>query len=72
MLWLSTDRALHTDPGFSPHFMRYAVDQDAFFYDFSRFYKLSEGGAKFVTTSNITYNVQFFHLLLLITKSNVL
>ncbi len=49
LLWLSTDRVLHTDPGFSPHFMRYAVDQDAFFYDFARaFAKLSEGGAKFV------------------------
>jgi L-ascorbate peroxidase len=49
LLWLSTDRALHTDPAFAPHFTRYALDQDAFFYDFAAaFAKLSECGAKFV------------------------
>lgn len=48
LIWLSTDRALHTDPGFAPHFMRYATDQNAFFYDFAAaFAKLSECGAKF-------------------------
>jgi len=49
LLWLSTDAALHTDPEFSPHFMRYALDCNAFFYDFAAaFAKLSECGARFV------------------------
>jgi len=49
LLWLSTDRALHTDPEFAPHFMRYALDQNAFFYDFAAaFSKLTECGARFV------------------------
>ena len=48
LLWLSTDEALHTDPGFAPHFRRYAESQDAFFEDFAAaFAKLSERGARF-------------------------
>ena len=48
LLWLSTDRALHEDPGFKPHFERYAADEGAFFKDFAAaFAKLSERGARF-------------------------
>ncbi|OUS42599.1 chloroplast ascorbate peroxidase [Ostreococcus tauri] len=56
LIWLSTDDALVTDPGFAPHFKRYAHDQNAFFYDFSAaFAKLSELGSRFVVgASGIT------------------
>ena len=47
LLWMSTDRALHTDAGFTPHFKKYAEDQQAFFADFAdAFVKLSECGAR--------------------------
>lgn len=47
LLWMSTDKALHTDPGFAPHFKRYAEDEAAFFSDFAAaFAKLSECGAR--------------------------
>jgi len=49
LLWLSTDDALTTDPGFAPHFMRYAHDQNAFFHEFAvAFAKLSELGSRFI------------------------
>jgi len=48
LLWFPTDEALHTDPGFKPHFDKYAADQNAFFADYARAHKkLSELGAKF-------------------------
>ena len=47
LLWMSTDKALHTDAGFTPHFKKYAEDQQAFFSDFAdAFAKLSECGAR--------------------------
>tara|TARA_B110000003_G_scaffold164889_1_gene164883 strand:+ start:3370 stop:4368 length:999 start_codon:yes stop_codon:yes gene_type:complete len=56
LLWLSTDRVLHTDPGFAPHFMRYARDQDAFFFEFAQaFAKLSECGARWVVGKGGVY-----------------
>ena len=57
LLWMSTDKALHTDPGFTPHFQKYAEDQDAFFGDFAdAFAKLSECGARFKPINGIKIN----------------
>ena len=45
---METDKALHVDPAFAPHFARYAGNQREFFDDFAKaFAKLSECGAKF-------------------------
>jgi len=35
LLWMSTDKALHTDPAFAPHFQRYADDEQVFFDEFA-------------------------------------
>ena len=54
LLWLSTDEALHTDPGFKPHFDRFARDEGAFFERFAAaFAKLSERGARFVPSGGV-------------------
>ena len=54
LLWLSTDRALHEDPGFKPHFDRFARDEGAFFDRFAAaFAKLSERGARFAPSGGI-------------------
>lgn len=54
---MSTDKALHTDPGFAPHFQRYAEDENAFFEDFANaFAKLSECGARFRPVNGIKIN----------------
>eukprot|EP00928_Gymnodinium_smaydae_P054785 TRINITY_DN384_c0_g1_i2.p1 TRINITY_DN384_c0_g1~~TRINITY_DN384_c0_g1_i2.p1 ORF type:complete len:932 (+),score=207.35 TRINITY_DN384_c0_g1_i2:58-2796(+) len=46
LAWFSTDRALHQDDGFKPHFFRYRDDQNEFFKDFAAVMKkLSELGA---------------------------
>jgi L-ascorbate peroxidase len=48
LLWFETDKALHTDAGFTPYFEKYAADQEAFFADYAKAHKkLSELGAKF-------------------------
>ena len=48
LIWFATDHALVTDPEFKKHFALYALDQSAFFRDFSAsFKKLSELGSKF-------------------------
>jgi L-ascorbate peroxidase len=54
LLWLSTDEALHTDPGFKPHFDRFARDEGAFFERFAAaFAKLSERGARFAPSGGV-------------------
>lgn len=54
LLWLDTDKALHTDARFGPYFRLYAQDQRAFFRDFSAaFVKLSECGSKFEPADGI-------------------
>jgi L-ascorbate peroxidase len=48
LLWFPTDEVLHKDPGFKSFFDKYAMDQAAFFADYSKAHKkLSELGAKF-------------------------
>ena len=57
LLWMSTDRALHEDPGFKPHFDLYAEDQKAFHRDFAAaFVKLSECGARLRPINGIKIN----------------
>eukprot|EP01062_Namystynia_karyoxenos_P030481 TRINITY_DN22769_c0_g1_i1.p1 TRINITY_DN22769_c0_g1~~TRINITY_DN22769_c0_g1_i1.p1 ORF type:complete len:350 (+),score=90.65 TRINITY_DN22769_c0_g1_i1:81-1052(+) len=54
LLWLETDRALQNDPGFSPHYHRYATDQAAFFAEYAQVHKkLSELGSKFEPSQGI-------------------
>ena len=54
LLWLDTDKALHTDARFKPFFELYARDQRAFFRDFSAaMVKLSECGSKFEPAEGI-------------------
>lgn len=54
LLWLSTDEALHTDPGFKPHFDAFARDEGLFFERFAAaFAKLSERGARFAPSGGV-------------------
>jgi catalase (peroxidase I) len=54
LLWLSTDEALHTDPGFKPFFDRFANDEGFFFEKFAAaFAKLSERGARFAPSGGV-------------------
>jgi len=54
LLWLDTDKALHTDDGFKPTFMTYKNDQEAFFKDYAAAHKkLSELGSKFEPAEGI-------------------
>jgi L-ascorbate peroxidase len=54
LLWLSTDEALHTDPGFKPHFDAFANDEGFFFEKFAAaFAKLSERGARFAPSGGV-------------------
>jgi len=55
LIWFPTDKALHTDDGFTPHFRKYAESQDAFFEDYKEAHKmLSELGSKFEPADGIT------------------
>ena len=57
LLWMSTDKALHTDPGFAPHFQRYADDEKVFFDEFAlAMAKLSECGARFRPHNGVMIN----------------
>lgn len=48
LLWLPTDKALKECPELRPHFMKYAVDQEAFFRDYAAAHrKISDCGARF-------------------------
>ena len=38
LLWLNTDKALHTDPAFRPHFERFAASQDDFFREYAAYF----------------------------------
>jgi len=54
LIWFSTDKALHTDDGFKPHFMKYKQDESAFFQDYAVAHqKLSELGSKFEPEAGI-------------------
>jgi len=54
LLWLPTDKALQTDPKFSPHFEKYAQDESAFRADYAEVHKqLSELGSKWVVPGGI-------------------
>eukprot|EP00927_Polykrikos_kofoidii_P006733 TRINITY_DN12722_c0_g3_i1.p1 TRINITY_DN12722_c0_g3~~TRINITY_DN12722_c0_g3_i1.p1 ORF type:complete len:1336 (-),score=235.74 TRINITY_DN12722_c0_g3_i1:606-4613(-) len=54
LAWFSTDRALHTDEGFKPHFLKYKEDQSIFFKDYAAAHKmLSELGSKFEPAEGI-------------------
>jgi L-ascorbate peroxidase len=54
LLWLSTDKVLHEDPGFKPHFETFAKDEGAFFRAFAgAFAKLSERGARFAPNGGV-------------------
>jgi len=55
LLWLSTDRALHTDPEFKKSFVIYKEDEAAFFKDYAAVHKkLSELGSKFSPEGGIS------------------
>uniref|UniRef100_A0A7S0AI72 phosphopyruvate hydratase n=1 Tax=Pyrodinium bahamense TaxID=73915 RepID=A0A7S0AI72_9DINO len=55
LVWFSTDKALHTDGGFKPFFLKYKEDESAFFHDYAEAHKrLSELGSKFVPEAGIS------------------
>ena len=55
LLWLPTDEALRTDPGFQPYYELYSQSQQAFFIDYADAHKaLSELGSKFVVAGGIS------------------
>mmetsp|Transcript_27296 Transcript_27296/g.69049 ORF Transcript_27296/g.69049 Transcript_27296/m.69049 type:complete len:258 (-) Transcript_27296:83-856(-) len=55
LLWLATDRALHTDPEFKKSFVIYKEDEAAFFKDYAAVHKkLSELGSKFSPEGGIS------------------
>eukprot|EP00611_Tribonema_gayanum_P003655 TRINITY_DN128_c4_g1_i1.p1 TRINITY_DN128_c4_g1~~TRINITY_DN128_c4_g1_i1.p1 ORF type:complete len:344 (+),score=109.27 TRINITY_DN128_c4_g1_i1:51-1034(+) len=55
LLRLETDKVLETDPGFAPHYRRYAESQAEFFKDYAAVHKkLSELGSKFEPEGGIT------------------
>jgi len=54
LIWFSTDKALHVDEAFKPHFMTYKDDEGAFFRDYAQAHKrLSEQGSKFEPADGI-------------------